>query len=98
MVLINISDHNLRHHNSFGTNKELSKFPCVGMLFGVQTGLRIEIYSSFEAKFVSSTSSSSSTSTSSSSSLSMSQIPKLDTKFIEDQIKLGMFSKLYLDL
>jgi hypothetical protein len=54
MVLINISDHHLR--KSLGvmgvaaSSASSSSSPCVGMLFGVQSGLKVEIFTSFEAK------------------------------------------------
>jgi hypothetical protein len=56
MVLINISDHHLR--KSLGvmgvaassSSSASSSSPCVGMLFGVQSGLKVEIFTSFEAK------------------------------------------------
>jgi hypothetical protein len=58
MVLINISDHHLRKSlgvmgvaaASSSSASSSSSSPCVGMLFGVQSGLKVEIFTSFEAK------------------------------------------------
>ncbi len=65
MVLINVSDHNLRHSHSIAKRSQNESggggggggaatdasvaAECVGMLFGVQTGLRVEIFTSYEA-------------------------------------------------